>query len=112
MPRTVSASAAKTQFGSIVAWAIEHRDDVIVESHGKPRVVIIPFEEYQKMAAQREETRRRDALARLERLRDEVRARNQDLDEEEAISLADRFSREVIDDLIKEDKVRYQGRLG
>lgn len=43
MPRTVSASEVKTKFGAIVDWAIESKDDVIVESHGQPRVVIIAY---------------------------------------------------------------------
>jgi prevent-host-death family protein len=50
MPRTVSASEAKAHFGSIVDWALDHEDEVIVESHGQPKVTIVPFEEYRKMA--------------------------------------------------------------
>ncbi len=49
MPRTISASEAKTRFGSIMNWAGESQDDVIVESYGEPKVVIIPFGEYQKV---------------------------------------------------------------
>ena len=55
MPRTVSASEAKTQFGAILDWAIKCKDDVIVESHGKPKAVIISFEEHQKVAELREQ---------------------------------------------------------
>ncbi|MGH2542671.1 MAG: type II toxin-antitoxin system Phd/YefM family antitoxin, partial [Ardenticatenaceae bacterium] len=47
MPKTMSASEAHTKFGSVMKWAIESGDEVIVESHGKPKVVILPFEEYE-----------------------------------------------------------------
>jgi prevent-host-death family protein len=110
MPRTVSASEAKTKFGSIVDWAAESQDDVIVESHGQPKVVIISFEEYQQVLKLREDARRQSALLRLRNLRDQVRARNQDVDEEQAASLAGRFSQEVVAEMANEGKVLYQGR--
>ena len=108
MPRTVSASEAKTRFGTIADWAAEAQDDVIVESHGQPKVVIISFEEYQRVVVLREEARRRQALERLHRLRDRVSARNQDLDEEGAVAWADRVVREVVREMIDEGKIRYQ----
>ena len=110
MPRTVSASEAKTRFGTIADWAAEAQDDVIVESHGQPKVVIISFEEYQRVVVLREEARRRQALERLRSLRDRVRARNQDLDEEGAVAWADDLTREVVREMIDEGKIRYQGR--
>ena len=109
MPRTVSASEAKTKFGAIANWAAESKDDVIVESHGEPKVVIICFEEYQQVLKLREEARRQSALLRLRSLRDRVRARNQDLDEEQVASLTGRFSQEVIAEMANEGKVLYQG---
>ena len=107
MPRRVSASEAKTKFGAIVDWTLESNDDVIVESYGKPTVVIMSFGEYQKLLDLREQARRREALALLENLREQVLARNQDLDEAQAESLADRFTRDVISDMIQEKKIRY-----
>ncbi len=109
MPKTVSASEAKTQFGSIMSWTTECKDDVIVESRGRPKVVIIPYEEYQRLLTLREAARRQEALAQLERLREKVRARNEDLSEEAAASLADRFTREVVEDMAKEGRIKYQG---
>ena len=109
MPRTVSASEAKTKFGAIVDWAVESKDDVIVESHGQPKVVIITFEEYKEVLKLREEARRQSALLRLRNLRDSIRSRSQDLDEEHAASLADRLSHEVVTEMIAEGKVLYQG---
>ena len=108
MPKIISASEAKTKFGSIVGWTLESNDDVIVESHGKPTVVIMSFAEYQKVLNLRAEAHRREALAELEGLRDRVRARNQDLDEAGATALADRFSRDVIEDMVREKKVTFK----
>ena len=109
MPRTVSASQAKTQFGSIIKWAIDAQDNVIIESYGQPKAVIVPFEAYQRMVELQEKARREQALARLERLREEVRAGNRDLTEEQADSLADRFSREVIGEMADEGKISFHG---
>ena len=95
MPKTVSATEAKVQFGSIVEWAVQAQDDVIVESRGEPRAVIISFEEYKRVLAMREQARREDALRRLRALREEVRASSADLTEEQALALATRFSKEV-----------------
>lgn len=105
MPRRVSASEAKTRFGAMVNWAVERRDDIIVESRGKPKVVIMPFAEYERVVRLRDEARRREALARLERLREKVRARSQGLSAEDADSLADRFTREVIQEMAEEGKL-------
>ena len=108
MPKTVSASEAKSQFGSLVEWTVENKDDVIVESHGRPKAAIISFEEYQRFAALREEARRREVLAQLESLRERVSARNADLSPEEAEQLADRLVRDTIQEMIAEGKIRYE----
>ena len=55
-----------------------------------------------------EKARREEALARLERLGEKVRAGNRDLTEEQADSLADRFSREVIGEMADEGKTSYR----
>lgn len=99
MPKTVSATEAKVQFGAIVEWAVEAQDDVVVERRGEPKAVIISYQEYQKVLALREQARREEALRRLRALREEVRARNTDLDEEQAMALAVRFSKEFAAEL-------------
>jgi len=110
MPRTVSATEAKVRLGSIIDWAVNHEDDVIIEMRGRPKAVILRFEEYERVQQLREMARRQKALERLEALAERVGARNQDLTQEEADELADRFSREVIEEMIDEGKVRYKGR--
>lgn len=79
MPKTISAGEAKTELN-----------------------------EYREVLNLREQTRRQEALAALEELREQVQARNQDLDEAQAESLADRFTRDVIDDMVAEKKIKYQ----
>lgn len=96
MPRTVSASEAKRKFGEISDWATDAQDDVIVESHGQPKVVIISFEEYQHVLDRRERARREAALEELKAIRARVRARNQDLTTEQAFALSDELVREAV----------------
>jgi len=107
MPKTVSASDAKTRFGEMIAWAGENQDDVIIESRGRPKAVIISFKEYQNVLEQRERARREEILNQLEQLRSKVSSCNQDLSEEDALALGDRFTREVIDEMIAEGKIKY-----
>lgn len=109
MPRTISASEAKTKFGAIVDWAVETQDDVIVESHGQPRAVIVSYTQYQQILALREQARQQNALQCLRKLRETVRARNQDLDEEQADAIADQISHQVVAKMVAEGKVLYQG---
>jgi len=109
MPRRVSASEAKTRFGEMLAWAHDYQDDIIVESRGRPSAVIISFQEYQRILDLREKARREEALARLERLRQRVSARNKGLTEEEAESVADALSREAVESLIQKGAISYQG---
>lgn len=110
MPKTVSATEAKIHLGSLIDWAVQHADEVIIETRGHPKAVLLGFEAYTKLQQLRDMARRREALERLEALAARVGTRNQDLTPEEAEALADRFSREVIQELISEGKVRYPGR--
>ncbi len=107
MSRTVSASEAKNRLGALIGWVLENRDDVIVESRGEPKVVLMPYGEYEEMQKIKEEVRRRQALAKLEQLRDRVRSRNEKLKEEEAQGLADRFTREVVAEMVREGKLQF-----
>lgn len=108
MTRTVSTTEAKAKLSSIIEWAVKNRDSVIVESRGKPRVVIIPVEEYEQLEVLKEEKRREEALARLQRIAEEVQAKNQDLTEEEADQIADEITRETIERMTAEGKVTFK----
>jgi prevent-host-death family protein len=107
MPKTVTATEAKNRFGAMMSWALEAKDEVIVESHGVPKVAIVPYEEYEQVAAWRERERRRKAVAEIEALVERVRARNKDLTEAQAIELADRVVRETVENMVADGKVTY-----
>jgi len=109
MPRTVSATEAKNRLGAIVEYAVKNPDGVIIESRGKPRAVILSFEEYQKVKKAQEQARRREALEKLRALAEEVRQQNQDLSADQADELADQIVREAIVNMIRQGKVRYAG---
>ncbi len=108
MPKAVSANEAKNRLGSLLGYVSEQDDEVIVESHGKPKAVIMSIAAYEEVQVLREQKRRAEALSQLRGLRAEVRTRNQDLTEEHATALADRFSHDVIDDLATESKVTFE----
>jgi prevent-host-death family protein len=89
-------------------WVTENQDQVIVESRGKPQVAIIPFSDYQRLEAFKEQKRREEALARLQQIAEEVQARNRDLTQEEADQLAEQITRETIDRMAAEGKITFK----
>ena len=62
--------------------------------------------EYEKIQAVQEQARRQQIWERMEALRREISARNQDLTEEQREALADEISREAINDLVKKGKIK------
>lgn len=108
MPKTVSVSEAKNQLSAVMDWAVENSDEVVIESRGEPKVVILSFAEYQEFRAFREKERRREALRQLEELAERMWARNSDLSDEEVEELAEEISQETIQRMVKEGKVRFQ----
>ena len=107
MPRSVSANEAKNRFGSLMRYVSDQGDEVIIESHGKPKAVMVSVASFEELERLRDQQRRRDALAELRALRAEVRAQNEDLTEEEALEFAVRASREMIDHLAATGKIRF-----
>ena len=108
MSKMVSATEAKNRLGALFSWIHDNQDTVIVESRGEPTAVIMSYNEYEKIQALREQARRREIWERMEALRREVSARTQDLTEEQAAELADRFTRDVIDDMVREGKITFR----
>ena len=103
MPRTVSSSEVQNNFGAMLQWAEENKDEVVVERRGKPAGVIISYVEYQEVMRLREQERRRTVFARMETIRKQVAERNPDLTAEEAYRLAG-FSEEVVQQTLASDK--------
>ncbi|MGD9711894.1 MAG: type II toxin-antitoxin system prevent-host-death family antitoxin [Thermomicrobiales bacterium] len=87
MPKTVTASEAKTQLGSLISWVRRDDESVIVENRGAPAAAIISIAEYERLQELKEKARREEALATLRRVRATVLERTKDLsaDEREAL---------------------------
>lgn len=96
MVKTVSATEAKNRLGAYVGAVVRGEGDIVIENHGKPAAVLVSYEEYRALREAAEYRRRREAMEGLRRLREEVRARNLDLSEEEVDAIADDVGREAI----------------
>ena len=103
MTKTISASDAQARLGSMLKWAEENQDTVIIERRGKPAGVLISYDEYEELEKLRKQEVGRQALMALRALRQEVQANNSDLSAEEAYRLAG-FSEEAIQSTLEKDK--------
>lgn len=97
MVRTISATEAKVNFGSVTRQVVDSDEPVIVESHGQPRVAIVPVQQLDRLAELEEQERRRVWLERARALRARVREKNQDLTDEQAEQIADEIVRDAVD---------------
>lgn len=105
MIRTLSSNEAKQQWGSIMNAVGNNGDEVIVESHGKPKVVVIPFDEFEAFQKARKEQIRAEALVKFDALSARLGKRNGDLTQDQIDDLANRFVHEMYEDLVRDDKV-------
>ena len=55
MERTMSATEARIHFGEVMRHVVERGEPVIVERGGKPLVVVIGVDEYERLLAERQE---------------------------------------------------------
>lgn len=108
MPKTISANEAKNRLGTWLGYVSEQNDEVIVESYGKPKAVIMSIAEFEQVQELRDQKRRADALQQLRALRAEVSARNRDLTEEQIEELANRMSRGMIDHMAAKGKLVFE----
>ena len=108
MPKTVTASEAKNRLGSLIKWAQDNQDEVIIENRGVRTVALVPYKAYEQLLSLREQAHRKQALSRLEKLREQIQSRNQGLTETQAIELGNQFAREVIEEMVEKGKVRFQ----
>ena len=103
----VSASEAKTRFGSLVDWSVQHQQGVVVEKHGEPTAVIMPYGNYQEFLALKREADQKQALETFRQLRQDVRACNPNMTEAQAQAFADDFTNEVMDAVIEKRQQKY-----
>ena len=107
MPKTVSVSEAKNNLSAMLKWAVENQDEVVVESRGRPKAVIMPYAEYEIVQLLREKERRHAALQRMQELAAANQELNLGLTPEEAENLADEVTRKAIEGLAAENKVSF-----
>jgi len=55
MERTMSATDVRVRFGEVMRWVVEKQKPIIVERGGKPHVVVLSVEEYERLRAGRRE---------------------------------------------------------
>jgi prevent-host-death family protein len=108
MSRIVSATDAKSSFGSLLDWAGETGDPVIVERRGRPVGVILSFEAFEDMREQQEHLRREQAWEKWRQLEKRLAKRPPELTEEEAERIAEQAGRDMMESLIRKGKVRFE----
>jgi len=86
----------------------EQGDEVIIEDSEKRNVVVISMAAYEETQMLRERARQAELLERLRALEERIGDRNADLSDEQVMELANRFSREMIDDLAAEGKLVFE----
>jgi prevent-host-death family protein len=69
MAHVVSATEARIHFGELMRQAVESHEAIIVERGGKPHVVVISMEEYERL---RKGHRRDDWKELVQQARDQI----------------------------------------
>ena len=97
MRKTISSNDAKQRWGALLGDVSERGDEIIVQSHGKPKAVVLSISAYEELQAMREQRRRAEALERLRRLNERIAKSNlgSTETEEEAIEFAVKLGREI-----------------
>lgn len=108
MVKTLSSNEVKQRWGAVMGSVSKGEDEIIVESHGKPKVAVISYNEFEAFQDFRKKQRRAAAYARLKELERRIGDKNKDLTEEQIDELANRFSHEFIEDLAREGKIRFE----
>ena len=93
--RTMSSNEAKQNWGQVMAIADEPGTAIVVESHGKPRVAVIPVEDLETFRKLQQAARRDEGLRVLREIEAAYDGRNDALTEDEINDLAVRAIREV-----------------
>ena len=55
MERVISATEARIRFGEWMRRAVEHNETIVVQRGGRPYVVLLSFEAYQRLQPARQE---------------------------------------------------------
>ncbi|CAN5883428.1 hypothetical protein BH24CHL4_BH24CHL4_16630 [soil metagenome] len=108
MPKTISASEAKNNLGSLIRWIRSDNESVIVENRGAPAAAILSIAEYERLQVLKEKARREEALAELRQLTAELEEKQKDMRVEEANALVEEISRDVMDAVLSKTALRFE----
>ena len=108
MAKRVTATEAKNRLGALMEYINDNNDDVIVESRGEPRAVIITFPEYQQLEACREKARREELWKQMEALRKRVGEQLQDLSSDDVQRIAEEVADDAIARGMKSERIRFK----
>ena len=94
MARKMSATEARIRFGELMRYVVEKEEPVIVEHSGKPRVVVMSVDRYERLLAAQEDKKDWQDLVR--RAREQVKADlgDRELTPPEDVLRADREERD------------------
>ncbi|MCX6046845.1 MAG: type II toxin-antitoxin system Phd/YefM family antitoxin [Chloroflexi bacterium] len=79
MPKAVSSTEVQNKFATLMQWANDNHDSVVIEVRGKPKAAIISYADYEELLRLRKLEQKRKALAALDALRKEIRRQNPEL---------------------------------
>jgi prevent-host-death family protein len=71
MRQRISATEARIHFGELMRQASEQKQPVIVERDGKPQIVVLAIDEYERLVAGQHAST--DWLAQIDQLRERIR---------------------------------------
>lgn len=74
MEQVISATEARVRFGELLRRVVQSREAVIVERDGKPQVVVLSLEEYERLKAAQPRSDWRQTMERAIALADSIRA--------------------------------------
>jgi prevent-host-death family protein len=106
--KSMSSNEVKQRWGSVMSTVDVPEDAVIVESHGKPKAAVISFERFEKLRELERKDQRDRAMQTLREIEARYEGRNDDLTAEQIEALADRFSREFVEELVAEGKIVFE----
>jgi len=105
--KVIPATELKNKTGAVLDWTDKTNTDLVVESRGKPKAVIISYEGYERVQQLREEEARRQKLNEWEKLSEKIRARNPDMTEAKTHSIAQEFRDEALNAVVETRKKKY-----
>jgi len=108
--KTISATEAKTKLNAMVNATFKDNISIIIENHGQPTAVLISFSEFQKTQELKQKTARLEALERLRKTAVEVSARFDKavVDQNQRQDISDNFSKDIIEDIAKSKKIKFE----